>query len=127
MSDTSISDLKNELFGATLDGAKAGVAANIGAKITRMVVKSTGVELPAFLQTGLGKDILPILVCYAIAFLTVVVPGIPAADSVRRYCILCARGSATILMGNANFMEPIQDMMTFIKGLSANEPLEVPK
>lgn len=123
MSTTSISDLKDELFGATLDGAKAGIAAGVGAKITRMVVSSTGVELPAFLQTGLGKDILPILVCYAIAFLTVAVPGIPAAESVRRYCILCARGSATVLMSNANFMEPIQDLMTFIKGLSAEKPL----
>jgi uncharacterized membrane protein len=124
MAQSELTNLKDELFGATLEGAKAGLAASMGRKITDLVIKSTGVTLPGFFQAGIGKDVLPIAVCYAVAFLSMVVPGVPGSDKVRKYCILCARGSATVLVNNIEFMDKIEQLTTFISGMAANNPLE---
>lgn len=121
---SELTNLKDELFGATLDGAKAGLAASMGRKITDLVIRSVGVPLPNFLQQGIGKDALPIVVCYAVAFLSMALPGVPGSEKVRKYCILCARGSATVLVNNIEFMDRIEQLTTFISGLASNNPLE---
>lgn len=86
----------SQINDATVDGAKAGIAANVASEITEAVVSATGVTLPAIFTSGRGKVLLPLLVCYGIVFLTALLPGIPKADVVRKVCIFAAKGTATI-------------------------------
>lgn len=97
MNDTSLTTVFSELNAAVVDGAKAGIAAELGEKITATLLKATGFELPAFLASGTGRKLLPVALCYGVVALTVMVPSFPKAAAVRKVCFFAAKGSITVL------------------------------
>lgn len=122
MSEPSAFD---QITGAVIDGSKAGAAYAVARDLTKLVLRHTKLDesLPAFLRTSLGDKLLPVLVCYAVAFLTVLIPGIPKAEMIRKIATYAAKGAATVAV--ADLMPSIQDFVPAVLGLAAQHDLDV--
>lgn len=113
----------SEITEAVIDGSKAGAAAAVASDLTELVVVAIGKDkLPAFATTALGAKILPVIVCYLIAFGTVLIPGIPQAARVRKIAAYAAKGSAAILV--ADLMPSCKKLVPQVLGLAAMHGLD---
>lgn len=121
--DTATS-LFDKFTGAVLEGGKIGLAANLAQEITDTIIEASGVPLPDFLKKGMGSRILPIVVCYAVALSTVLIPGFPAADTVRHYCVLGAKGSAAAFMTDAAVISKLKKLSYMIVGIGQEKVAE---
>lgn len=113
-------DLFAQFTGAVVEGGKAGLAAELAREITETLVSFSGFTLPAFLSTGIGKRALPIVVCYAIALASVLIPGFPQAERVRYYALLGAKGSATIFVADTEIAGKLKNMARMIVGIGTD-------
>jgi hypothetical protein len=110
---------------AVVDGAKIGAAAKAAEGITTAVLNATKVNLPSFLKEGIGRELLPILVCYAIAFLTTLLPAnvLAKGPAVRRYCIMAAKGTTAKVIANVQISEAISMLQAQIIGQAVTNDL----
>jgi hypothetical protein len=116
--------LFNEFTGAVLDGGKIGLAASLAQEITDTIIDAAGVPLPEFLKKGMGSRILPIVVCYAVALATVLIPGFPAAATVRHYAVMGAKGSAAVFMSDAAVGKKLKSLSYLIVGIGQDKVAE---
>ncbi len=114
-----------EITDAVIDGSKAGAAYAIAADITELFLSKTDARssLPAFFTSGAGAKLLPVLLCYAIAFATVLIPGIPKADTIRKIATFAAKGAAAVAV--AEWMPSIKTLIPQILGLAELHDLKV--
>jgi hypothetical protein len=96
--DVGFSEMFSLINQSVIEGGKDGAAGLVADGIFEAVVTASGAELPAIFKSDIGKIAAPLLLCYLIAFATVIVPQFPKAEVVRMVCIRAARGKATQVM-----------------------------